>query len=170
MERGERRTRPHPIVEQFVAAFSGRMYAPLAYRVAVLRASGASGAEQAASHIEVEFRLRARERPVLIEASREPARHHRLTALSRLVFDVAGPPAARFPIVIERGKTLVRVDGRRRAFTTYTAACHAVANARVGDVDLQIRGPSGRLPELELVRMDDADLEALLRRHPMFIR
>jgi hypothetical protein len=101
VEQGERRLRPRPAVEEFVAAFAGRMYAPVDYRDAVPRGGGWSGEAPTASHIELEFRLRPRERPVLVEASREPARHHRLTALSQLVFDVAGPRPPRFPIVID---------------------------------------------------------------------
>jgi hypothetical protein len=69
----------------------------------------------------------------------------------------------RFPIVIERGKQFLPVDGRSRAFTTYWAGPAAVAVANIGEVDVMIRCGTRRLRRLALEPIAQDELKRALR-------
>ena len=152
-----------PTLDELETAFGGNVYEPLGAIDARFAGYGSTGEPPVLSNVKLQFVVGASQRPVHIEVANEPARAHRLTALSYLLFDVAAGRAPRFPLVIERSRVTIPVDGRRRAFTVYTAARHAVACACVREVTIVIRAPSDALNELELRRVEPAELAALLR-------
>lgn len=95
---------------------------------------------------------------MIVEVSKERQRHVPMTALHHLVFEAALLRRPRFPLVIERGKQRIPVEGRERVFTTYTAGPAAVAVAAIGDLDVMISCATSRLAKLELGIVDRAEL------------
>jgi hypothetical protein len=113
--------------------------------------------------VRIEYLLGTNEEPVVVEVSTRGSRTQPLDALMHLTLETAVRRRPRFPIVIERGKARIAVDGRKRVFTTYTCGQAAVAVASLGDLDVMIRCPAKRFSALSLEAIDAADLKKELR-------
>ena len=158
--------REKPTADEFLAAFAGRIYRPTYDDVTVGRGSGwgASGGE--VSSLSLRFGVGRRDDSVIVEVSTEPSRVQPVQALHHLVLEFALIRRPRFPMVIERGRAAMSVEGRKRTFVTYTAGAAAVATANLGDIEVTIRCPRRRLVTLALERIQPAELRRALRRTP----
>lgn len=68
--------------------------------------------------------------------------------------------------MIERGKQRIRVDGRERVFTIYTAAQAAVAMARFGELQVSIECHRSRLASIALLPLEPDALRQVASFRP----
>jgi hypothetical protein len=68
-----------------------------------------------------------------------------------------------FPLLVERGRTRIPVDGRERVFTTYTYRGHAIATADVRGLTVTVGCRSRLLPTLRLGTLEPEQLKQLIR-------
>ncbi len=133
---GSLRTDPTP--DELFAAFDGRIYRPVGeWAVGPSLGWGRSG--DSVSSLRIQHVLGAAKESVSVEVSKHEGRPAQLVALQHLTFEFGLVRRPRFPIVIERGKVRIPVEGTSRMFTTYTAGSAAVATATIGDLDLMVR-------------------------------
>ncbi len=153
-----------PTPEQFREAFGAQIYRPAGAQAKVTRNSGWGGSGNGISHLSLQFLIGSREESVIIEVSNEERnRTDPVNALMHLVFEFALVRRPRFPMLIERGKQPLPVDGRSRTFTTYTARPATVAVASIGGRGVMIRCATNRLPRLALEPITTEELKRALR-------
>jgi hypothetical protein len=157
-----------PSVDELFETFSGRIYRPIVDGKLSLETWGWGGSSPDVTSFDLQFvvpsarKPRSRER-IVVEIGGPSHRPY-----ARPLFDLLGqvaleaPPS--FPLVFDRSKHRIRVDGRERVFTLYTAASAAVAVARLGEFRLQIRCQRSRLTTLVLQTVAPDEL----RRMPAF--
>jgi hypothetical protein len=146
-------------------AFSGRVYKPVANDLVMLPGGWGGGHDGSIDQLSLRFELGSAREPLVVEVSSKGSWDGLLsTALIQLHFELERTRRPRFPIVIERGRQRLRIDGRNRTFTTYTAGSAAVAVGTVDGVSVLIRCRKRRLPKLALERVELAELRDALRR------
>jgi hypothetical protein len=100
---------------------------------------------------------------VIVDVSSNPWRGSVSNVIIQLCFELERGARPRFPLVIERAKQRSPVDGRERAFTTYTAGSVAVAVGAVDGVTVMIRGRASRLRTIALGHLELGELDDALR-------
>ena len=137
------------------------MYRPVARRYEIRKDGMGWGSNRDGLHsLSLEYLLGATGESVIVESARDPLHEH--VALTHLVFEYSVLRRPRFPLLIERERASLLVDGRARQFRVYSAGAAAVATGAVEDVQLMIRCSRRRLSRLTLVRVDDAELREAL--------
>ena len=79
---------------------------------------------------------------------------------------VGSGKSPKFPLVIERGKQRIRVDGRARVFTIYTASNAAVAMAQLDQLQLSIECHRSRLATIALLPLEPEALRQAMSLRP----
>ena len=98
-----------------------------------------------------------------MDVSSNPHRGTISLILVHLFFELERVAKPRFPLVIERGRQELPIEGREHAFTTYTTGPVAVAVGTVGDLVVTIRCRKRRLPKLALGPIEASELREALR-------
>jgi hypothetical protein len=151
-----------PSIGAVQEAFAGYVYRPVARRYEIRKNGvGWSGRDDQLSSLSLQYLLGANRESVIVEVSQDP--WHMDSALIHLVFEFSLVRRPRFPMVIERSKATVHVEGLSHRFMAHTAGMAAVAIGAVDARHLMIRCSTRRLARLALVRLDPAELKAVLR-------
>ena len=169
MTSGRSRFPAQPSVDQLFETFPGRIYRPVVGEaVRILGTMGWGGSAPNIDSCSLQFEVgRTRERIEISIAARAPSPRWYAGPLLNLLAAVASPGRSpRFPLVIERGKLQIRVDGRERVFTIYTAAEAAVAMARLGELQLSIECRRSRLATIELLPLEPDALRQVTSLRP----
>lgn len=159
-----------PTADEVLAAFGGRVLAPTGRQVVIGRSMGMGGRPPDVRNLSLTFKLGAVSERLEIDLRRREQGYDRspkwleAEGLVPLVLSISHRPRLRFPIVIERGRIRIPVEGRERAFATFTAGSAAVAVAAIGELDVTITCLAKRLSRLQLDRLDRDVLEAALQR------
>ena len=160
---------PRPSVDQVFEIFPGRIYRPVVDEaVRILGIMGWGGSESNIDSVSLRFEVgRTRERIEISTAARAPSPRWHAGPLFQLLGAVASPgKSPRFPLLIERGKQRIRVDGRERVFTIYAAAEAAVAMARFGELQLTIECHRSRLATIALLPLEPEVLQRVTSLKP----
>jgi hypothetical protein len=156
-------------VDQLFEAFPGRIYRPVVDEaVRILGIVGWGGSAPNINSCSLHFEVgRTRERIEISIAAHAPTRRWQADPLLHLLGAVASPgKSPRFPLLIERGKQRIRVDGRERVFTIYTAADAAVAMARFEKLQLSIECHRSRLATIALLPLEADALRQVRSNRP----
>jgi hypothetical protein len=157
-------------VGELFATFPERIYRPVVDEpVRVLGTMGWGGSEAPAiSSVSLHFQVgRGHERIEVSVATRGSTRRWDAAPLLHLVGElVRSGRSPGFPLVIERGKQRIRVDGQERVFTIYTASHAAVAVARFGQLQLSLQCRRSRLATIALVRLEPEALTEAMSLSP----
>jgi len=155
--------RERPGADEFLAAFDGRIFRPAGDDVRIQSGGGWGASGEEVTSLSLHFLLGRSNDSVIVEVSRG-SRYQPVSALQHLVFEFAVMRRPRFPMVIERSRQAVTVEGRSCTFTAYTAGAAAVATATLGEVDVMVRCSRRRLGRLALERIEPAELRRAARR------
>lgn len=145
-----------PSVDELFDVFAGRIFRPAVDGgVRILGVWGWGGSAPDISSLSLNYDVgRSREGIGITIAVGSPGPRSYARPLFSLLDAVALRDSPTFPLVIERSKQRIRVSGRERVFTSYTAAHAAVAVARMGDFRLSISCSRARLATLQLEPLD----------------
>jgi len=172
-----------PSVEQLFETFPGRIYRPVVdepVRIPGTMGWGGSapkgeardhdpGDRRPINSVSLHFEVgRGHERIEVSIATRRSTPRWDAGPLLHLVGELVGSgKSPKFPLVIERGKQRIGVDGRERVFTIYTASNAAVAMAQFGQLQLSIECRRSRLATIALLPIEPEALrQAMSLRTP----
>jgi hypothetical protein len=161
-----------PSVDQLFDTFPGRIYRPAAEEgVRILGTWGWGGLATDIHSLSLHYEVGRTREPIRITIAVSSTGRRRdadllFSLLSGLLDAVAVRKTPAFPLVIERGKQRIRVDGRERVFTVYTAANAAVAAVRFGELRLSVECRRSRLATLELQPLKPDALRSIASFRP----
>lgn len=158
------RTLRTPTAQRFLEAFEGRIYKPLAKDVGIARGHGWGGGNDGSiDHLSLRFELGRSKESVVADVSSNPHRGSISMILIHLLWELEQVAKPRFPLLIERGRQKIPIEGREHAFTTYTTGPVAVAVGTVDDLVVTMRCRKRRLPKLALGLIEASELREALR-------
>jgi hypothetical protein len=151
-----------PTTTQVLEMFDGRLYRPVVRRKLALEHYGWGGSAPAITSFKFQFVAGARLEPIAVEVATPASRRPYAGPMFELLDEVALRSTPRFPVIFERRKHRIAVDGRELTFTAYTAGHAAVAVAKIGGCSVQIRCRRTRLTRLQLERITPDALRRMI--------
>jgi hypothetical protein len=143
-------------------AFDGRFYGPASPPVIASMHSdwGAYDGEPSSLGLVTSVAVGKRHERLLVRNSLSP--ESATGIVHQLLFRDPTRPF-RFPLLVEKGRTRIPVDGRQRVFTAYSYRGHTVATADVRGLAITVSCRSRVLPAIRLARLELEQLEQMMR-------
>lgn len=151
-----------PSADAYLEAFGGRFYSPVSAPIVGSMSANWGVYDGAPSSLGLVLRLAVGRQHERFTVRNGLASDSSTAIVHELLFRDPTRPF-RFPILIERGRTRIPVDGRERAFTTYTYRDNVIATADVRGLAVTVGCRSRLLPAVRLGALEPEQLRQLMR-------
>ena len=158
-------TGPFP-AERYVHALRGHVYRPvqpIPVTGGSLNGFGSTGGFP--NHLGIKFSVGADASDVVVDAHAYESFPPSLVVyplMSRAHADLGSDPQFPLTLTVEKSELLLTVEGVERVFTLYTCRDSAAAVTQVDRIAVTIEGPRAVVPQVELTRLDEASLRAII--------
>jgi hypothetical protein len=155
--------------DEYLEAFGGRFYGPVAPPVVGSMHSDWGAYDGTPSSLGLVTSVAVGKRRERLVIRNSVFAESTTTFVHSLLFRDPTRPF-RFPLLVERGRTRIPVDGRERVFTTYQYRGHAVATAEVRGLAVTVGCRVRLLAAVQLGTLEPEQLRQLIRHADDFGR
>jgi hypothetical protein len=151
-----------PSADEYMEAFDGRFYGPTSPPAIGWMHSdwGAYDGEPSSLGLVTSLAVGKQHESLVVRNSLSP--ESTTGIVHQLLFRDPTRPF-RFPLLVEKGRARIPVDGRERVFTAYSHRGHTVAAADVRGVAITVTCRSRVLPAVRLARLELEQLRQMMR-------